>query len=128
MIILEKIKKTSNLIGEISISAKEQSEGMSQIASAMGEIDHITQQNAATSEEAAAASEELNAQAISMKDTVGVIADMVGYVEEGAAVTKNKKRVTSTKPKKRIANKAPQKKVEDPSDVFPLDEDDLKEF
>jgi len=127
--ILEKIKKTSNLIGEISISAKEQSEGMSQIAVAMGEIDQITQQNAATSEETAAASEELNAQAVSMKETVGIIADMVGYVEEGAGVviTKTKKRITSTKPKKRITNKAP-KKEEDPNDVFPLDEDDLKEF
>ena len=125
--ILEKIKKTSNLIGEISISSKEQSEGMSQIASAMGEIDQITQQNAATSEEAAAASEELNAQAVSMKDTVGIIADMVGYVEEGVVVAQSKKRATAVKPKKRISNKAP-KKEEDPNDVFPLDEDDLKEF
>ena len=125
--ILDKIKKTSNLIGEISISSKEQSEGMSQIASAMGEIDQITQQNAATSEETAAASEELNAQAVSMKETVGVIADMVGYVEEGIVVTQSKKRVTTAKPKKRIANKAA-KREENPNDVFPLDEDDLKEF
>jgi methyl-accepting chemotaxis protein len=125
--ILEKIKKTSNLIGEISISSKEQSEGMGQIASAMGEIDQITQQNAATSEEAAAASEELNAQAVSMKETVGIIADMVGYVEEGVVVTQNKKRVVASKPKKRIVNK-PAKRQEDPNDVFPLDEDDLKEF
>jgi methyl-accepting chemotaxis protein/methyl-accepting chemotaxis protein-2 (aspartate sensor receptor) len=76
--ILERINKTSNLIGEISISAKEQSEGMNQIATAMGEIDGVTQQNAATSEEAAAAAEQLNAQAISMKETVATIAAMVG--------------------------------------------------
>ncbi len=77
--ILEKIKKTSNLIGEISVSTKEQSEGMNQIASAMANIDQVTQQNAATSEEAAAASEELNAQAISMQEMVETIGKMVGF-------------------------------------------------
>jgi methyl-accepting chemotaxis protein len=80
----DKIKKTSNLISEISISTKEQSEGMSQIAQAMGNIDQVTQQNAATSEEAAAASEELNAQAVAMQDMVAVIAAMVGIVGTGA--------------------------------------------
>jgi methyl-accepting chemotaxis protein/methyl-accepting chemotaxis protein-2 (aspartate sensor receptor) len=81
--ILERIEKTSNLIGEISISAKEQSEGMNQIAMAMGEIDQITQQNAATSEESAASAEELNAQAVSMKETVNTIAAMVGLDTNG---------------------------------------------
>jgi methyl-accepting chemotaxis protein len=127
--ILEKINKTSNLIGEISISAKEQSEGMGQIASAMGEIDQITQQNAATSEEAAAAAEELNAQAVSMKETVGVIADMVGYVNEEAVQTPIKrKKITKNSSKKKISYKTAKKKEEDADDVFPLDEDDLKEF
>lgn len=131
--ILEKIKKTSNLIGEISISAKEQSEGMNQISGAMGEIDQITQQNAATSEEAAAAAEELNAQAISMKETVKIIGDMVGFVEEGSAATTSKpapKRLT-VKPQakqSRVAPNKPPRKEESADDVFPLDEDDLKEF
>lgn len=127
--ILEKIKKTSNLIGEISISSKEQSEGMGQIASAMGEIDQITQQNAATSEEAAAASEELNAQAVSMKETVGIIADMVGYIDESnQEQSKPTKRIMKKETKKKISFKTPKRKEEDPNDVFPLDEDDLKEF
>jgi len=64
--ILNGIKKTSDLIGEIAISAKEQAEGMNQIATAMGSVDQITQQNASASEEPAAAAEELNAQALSM--------------------------------------------------------------
>ena len=127
--ILEKIKKTSNLIGEISISSKEQSEGMGQIASAMGEIDQITQQNAATSEEAAAASEELNAQAVSMKETVGIIATMVGYIDESSqSQSKPTKRITKKEPKKKISYKTQKRQEEDPNDVFPLDEDDLKEF
>jgi len=127
--ILEKIKKTSNLIAEISISSKEQSEGMEQIASAMGEIDQITQQNAATSEEAAAASEELNAQAVSMKETVGVIANMVGFIDQSNQTQmQTTRKIVKKEPKKKISFKKPQRKEEDPNDVFPLDEDDLKEF
>ena len=129
--ILERINKTSNLIGEISISAKEQSEGMNQIATAMGEIDQVTQQNAATSEEAAAAAEELNAQAVSMKETVNIIAEMVGEDTTQATVT-HATRSTSTsrapkqssKPQKRKQPQAQQRTA----DVFPLDDEDLKEF
>ncbi|MBE0497190.1 MAG: chemotaxis protein [Campylobacterales bacterium] len=125
--ILQKIEKTSNLISEVSISAKEQSEGMNQIAIAMGEIDQITQQNAATSEEAAAASEELNAQAHSMKDTVSVIARMVGYIQEYASSAPKKVKKAIAKPAAKIPHKSAPKRRND-ENVFPLDEDDLKEF
>ena len=138
--ILNGIKKTSDLIGEIAISAKEQAEGMNQIAIAMGSVDQITQQNASASEETAAAAEELNAQALSMLESVAEIAALAGYdigkenVKASAA-----KRVSSSSlsmPPKRLVM-AP-KKAKPTSfattskrgneDVFPLDEDDLKEF
>jgi len=77
--ILEKINKTSSLLGEISVATLEQSEGMNQIATAMGSIDQVTQQNAAVSEEAAAAAEQLNAQAVAMQEMVGQIAVLIGY-------------------------------------------------
>ena len=135
--ILEKIKKTSNLIGEISISTKEQSEGMNQIATAMSGIDQVTQQNAATSEEAAAAAEELNAQALSMQDMVGEIAAMVGFETN---VTKHSssphaihaphrmaapKTTTATK---RSPKPIAKKETSSSDDVFPLDAEDMKEF
>lgn len=132
--ILERINKTSNLIGEISISAKEQSEGMNQISTAMGEIDNVTQQNAATSEEAAAAAEQLNAQAISMKETVNIIAEMVGEARTDTHTpsTHNQSRSSGSKsaPKKITKKPAPKKPKsnQDNEDVFPLDEEDLKEF
>ena len=134
--ILEKIKKTSNLIGEISISTKEQSEGMNQIATAMGSIDQVTQQNAATSEEAAAAAEQLNAQAVSMQDSVAEIAAMVGY-----AMEQQRKQIAhrahhvhhadvhhAPSAARRTAKAAPTKEQHDAEDVFPLDEEDMKEF
>lgn len=80
--IVDQSKKVSDLIGEISIAGKEQSEGMAQINQAMGQVDQVTQQVAANSEEAAAAAEELNAQATSMMETVRVLAQMVGIKEE----------------------------------------------
>jgi methyl-accepting chemotaxis protein/methyl-accepting chemotaxis protein-2 (aspartate sensor receptor) len=105
---------------------------MNQIATAMGEIDQITQQNAATSEEAAAASEELNAQAHAMKETVGIIARMVGFVQEQISTNHSapKAKKALSKPKAKLAHKAPTqtKKRNNDEDVFPLDEDDLKEF
>ena len=127
--ILERINKTSNLIGEISISAKEQSEGMNQIATAMGEIDNVTQQNAATSEEAAAAAEELNAQAVSMKETVNIIAEMVGQATTSPTMAHHVTSSHRSAPKKNVL-KAPKKVKQSQSndDVFPLDEEDLKEF
>ncbi len=137
--ILERIKKTSDLIGEISISAKEQSDGMNQIASAMGQIDQVTQQNAATSEQAAAAAEELNAQAVSMMETVNVIGGMVGYTDEtvsSAPASKKsapKKRAvipTFKKPKKAKESSTvnSDRRAPNAEEVFPLGEDDLKEF
>jgi methyl-accepting chemotaxis protein/methyl-accepting chemotaxis protein-2 (aspartate sensor receptor) len=137
--ILLSIKKTSDLIGEIAISAKEQAEGMNQIATAMGSVDQITQQNASASEETAAAAEELNAQALSMLESVAEIAALAGYDMGKEALKSNPSKRISTAslsiPPKRISM-APKKAKPTFSsttkrsneEVFPLDEDDLKEF
>jgi len=134
--IVERIKKTSDLIGEISVSAKEQSEGMGQISSAMNQVDHVTQQNASSSEETAAAAEELNAQANAMLDTVAEVAKMVGVDISALMASTNSvssssynaeaPKIVPTR-RKIVAKKAP-KKEEQAEDIFPLDEDDLKEF
>jgi len=138
--ILVSIKKTSDLIGEIAISAKEQAEGMNQIATAMGSVDQITQQNASASEETAAAAEELNAQALSMLESVAEIAALAGYDmgKESAHAPLSNKRVSSlSMPPKRLSVTPKKTKTTFSSsatskrsneDVFPLDEDDLKEF
>ncbi|ADU65587.1 chemotaxis sensory transducer [Desulfurispirillum indicum S5] len=76
--IVDKVRKSSEIINDISASIQEQVSGMQQIATSMSHIDHITQRNAATSEEAAAASEELNAQAQNMMHVVGELGSIVG--------------------------------------------------
>ena len=136
--IVDKIKKTSHLIGEISISANEQAEGMNQIASAMGQIDEVTQQNAATSEEAAAAAEQLNAQALSMMDSVRDVAQIVGLdLDDTTAMATAPKKRAKPKQIAHITHKTQKPKVKskkqppvqtEHDDVFPLDEGDLKHF
>jgi len=115
------------------VSAKEQAEGMSQIAQAMGTVDEVTQQNAATSEEAAAAAEELNAQANAMLESVAEIGNMVGVHVTIEHQHKSTKKIAA--PAKKVqapVKKTPYKKApEKPKkndDVFPLDDSDLKEF
>ncbi len=127
--IVEQSKKVSDLIGEISIAGKEQSEGMAQINQAMGQVDQVTQQVAANSEEAAAAAEELNAQATSMMETVRVLAAMVGMQTTAAPV--HAKKVPTTAPRTVQTVKSTPQKVASapkPSEVFPLSAHDLKEF
>lgn len=132
--IVEQSKKVSDLIGEISIAGKEQSEGMAQINQAMGQVDQVTQQVAANSEEAAAAAEELNAQATSMMETVRILANMVGMASDAPVMIQKKKPVHHIEIKKPVTI---QKKSGAPKnnsstnraeDIFPLHEDDLKEF
>ncbi|WP_448381706.1 methyl-accepting chemotaxis protein [Desulfosoma sp.] len=62
--------KVAELIAEVSVASKEQAEGIDQINKAVAELDQVVQKNAATAEEAAAASKELNAQASQMRDYV----------------------------------------------------------
>ena len=64
------IRKTADLIQEISAASDEQSSGISQISNAMGQLDKATQQNASASEELAATSEELSGQAEQLQQSV----------------------------------------------------------
>ncbi|MCO5977856.1 methyl-accepting chemotaxis protein [Ideonella oryzae] len=57
------IKKTSDLVQEITAASEEQSSGVGQINAAVGQLNQTTQQNAASSEELAATSEEMSSQA-----------------------------------------------------------------
>ena len=57
------IRKTAELVQEITASSEEQSAGAGQINIAMSQISQTTQQNASASEELSATAEEMNSQA-----------------------------------------------------------------
>jgi methyl-accepting chemotaxis protein len=69
--IRDNFDKVNNLVAEIAAASGEQVQGIEQINQAMGEMDKITQQNAASSEESAAAAEQLAAQSTYLTTLVG---------------------------------------------------------
>jgi methyl-accepting chemotaxis protein len=70
--------KIAVLVDEIDTASRQQAEGIDQINKAVAEMDIVVQRNAASAEEAASASEELNAQAAEMKGHVGDLVAVVG--------------------------------------------------
>ncbi|MDD5754593.1 MAG: methyl-accepting chemotaxis protein, partial [Methylococcales bacterium] len=66
--IVPSIKKTSDLVQEITAASEEQSTGVAQINTAMSQLNQITQQNASASEELAATSEEMSGQAMQLQE------------------------------------------------------------
>jgi methyl-accepting chemotaxis protein len=64
------IRKTSDLVQEITAASEEQTTGLLNISSAMGELNQATQQNASASEQLAATSEEMSGQAEQLQAAV----------------------------------------------------------
>ncbi len=64
------IKRTAELVEEISAACREQDIGSEQINQAIQQLDKVTQQNAAASEQMSATSEELAAQAEQLEQTI----------------------------------------------------------
>ncbi|WP_115671346.1 methyl-accepting chemotaxis protein [Ciceribacter selenitireducens] len=64
------IRKTAELVAEISAACREQDIGAAQINEAIQQLDKVTQQNAGASEEMSATSEELAAQAEELQSSI----------------------------------------------------------
>jgi len=65
-------------VAEIAAASNEQSAGIEQINTAVGQMDQVTQSNAANAEESASASEELSAQAEELNNMVRELQAVVG--------------------------------------------------
>jgi methyl-accepting chemotaxis protein len=61
--IVASVQRVSDIISQISAASADQSDGISQVHSAVGQLDQMTQQNAALVEQSAAAAESLKEQA-----------------------------------------------------------------
>ena len=70
--IVASVRRVTDLIGEISASATEQRDSIAQVNLAMGNLDQMTQQNAALVEESSAAASSMNEQALRLVQTVSV--------------------------------------------------------
>ncbi len=76
--IVTKARQVDELVAEVASASREQTQGITQINTAVGQMDKVTQSNAANAEESAAAAEELNAQATTMKESVMELLQLVG--------------------------------------------------
>ena len=101
--IVPSIKKTSDLVQEISAASQEQSTGVGQINSAVTQLSETTQQNAASSEELAATAEEMNGQAGQLQQAIGFF--KTGSVGTKADVTPRKAGGSGKSPQRHPARK-----------------------
>jgi len=90
--IVPDIRRTAELIAEISAASKEQNSGSEQINKAILQLDQVIQQNASSSEEMASMAEELSSQAESLNSTIAFF-----KVEETAAPLEDKHGITEMK-------------------------------
>lgn len=78
--ILTRAREVDQLVGDISAASKEQNAGIQQVNTAVSQMDHVTQANAASAEESASAATELSSQADILK---AVVEDLVTLSEGG---------------------------------------------
>ena len=69
--IVGKVAQIDHLIAEIALSAQEQATGLTEVNTAVNQMDQVTQQNAAMVEEATAAASTLRHEAADLQDLVG---------------------------------------------------------
>ncbi|HTI99209.1 MAG TPA: methyl-accepting chemotaxis protein [Dongiaceae bacterium] len=73
-----KVRHMDELVTEVAGASREQTQGITQINTAVGQMDKVTQGNAASAEQSAAAAQELNGQAASLQTIAGELQKMVG--------------------------------------------------
>lgn len=125
--------KVAALIAEIAAASKEQGEGIEQINTAVGQMDQVTQQNAASAEESSSASEELSSQAQTLNAMVAELVTLIHGGNSRASDVHHETRPqpgpalrhSSSQPNRRKSSPAPKlvQQTKSPNEIIPLDED-----
>lgn len=109
--IVASVRQVSDMIGQISAAAAEQSNGIGNVNAAVGELDQMTQQNAALVEQSAAAAESLREQARRLEQAVSVF-HLTGGPRHTAPALQTPPaapRLARSAPPRQIAARAPAK-------------------
>ena len=69
--IVSSVKRVSDIVGEIAAASREQAAGVEQVGKAMAQMDQVTQQNAAQTEELSSTAQELASGADHLQGLVG---------------------------------------------------------
>jgi methyl-accepting chemotaxis protein len=94
--IVTKARQVDELAAEVAGASREQTDGILQINTAVGQMDKVTQSNAASAEQSAAAAQELDNQVLGMEQAAKELLDLV----EGHAHAPRKAAPASTPPAK----------------------------
>ena len=146
--VADRTAKAGSIVAEITVASQEQSQGITQVNQAMGEIDKVTQHTALNAEEAADASKKMNNQAKDIEKLVEQLVLLVngtkgrkdGGMVSYAGIAKDddchfqtaddepagKTQRAATLPPPVAQKKAP--KTAAPKEVIPFDEDDFQDF
>jgi methyl-accepting chemotaxis protein len=100
--ISDKVVATDMLVAEIATAAREQAHGLSQVNSAISQMDLIAQSNAASAEQSATAAERLDAQAATLRQTVFQLEGLVGR-SDGKAATEPQEEEEASLPEASVA-------------------------
>lgn len=83
--IVDSVRRVTGIMGEIMSASEEQSTGIEEVNHAIGQMDQVTQQNAALVEQAAAAASAMREQAASLAQVVSVFKTADARFEERTA-------------------------------------------
>jgi methyl-accepting chemotaxis protein len=100
--IVPDIRKTADLVQEISAASKEQTAGVDQINKALQQLDDVVQQNASAAEEVASTAEELSSQAQQLQETMGYF-----NVDGNHLAGDRRIKASSTSKRKPVADRRP---------------------
>jgi methyl-accepting chemotaxis protein len=101
------IRRTAELVAEISAACREQDVGASQINEAIQQLDQVTQQNASASDQMTATSEELSGQAEELQASIAFFRTDATDAAKPVAPTRSAPRAATAKP----TAKAPARKA-----------------
>ena len=115
--------KVNDLIVEIAAASKEQADGLNQVATAVDEVNKVTQENSASSEESSAAAAQLNGQVDSLTELLRKFT-LSGTTSHADPAPKP---AAARKPQPQKAAAAT-KSHPTAQSVIPLDDDELADF
>jgi hypothetical protein len=111
--ILNRVSQMEQVIAQIVIASREQALGVGQCSSAAGQVDKITQSNAACAQETASSAEELNKYAKTLADAVVGLVEFIGGKPEEFGV-----KIAAKQPMTIVAPKETSRKIRRSDHIF----------
>jgi methyl-accepting chemotaxis protein len=125
------VTKVTDIVAEISASAKEQAGGIDQVNRAVTEMNKVTQQNAANSEESSSAAAELSSQSEELAAMIGAfqLARQTSGTGQRIAGRADRHLLPASRTQQRTNGKSGSSSL-NPEDVIPLpaEEKSFKDF